>query len=542
MRIKGLFTTIILAIILLPLVLVIFPVSVSASATSLTLTPDSGIAGTSVSISGNGFVGRLATIYWDGKIVVTDIPISEAGEFTHSFDIPTASKGEHTIEVTDDSNWSASTASAIFTMLPQLKIFPRVARPWTEISIIGNGFAAHEKDIRITWDGIEPPDSPSTADALGKWSTSFYIPDVNKGEHFIGASGSVTGASEVEEFKFIIGPVANMEPASGPVGTVATFEGLGFRVGEDGVTITYDSKIIKCNIAADSEGSWNTTVAIPASVQGEHTVGIYGSSFTPKGIVPDTVFEVLPQVNLQPISGNIGNKVTVTGTGYTTDEAITLRFDETTLDIGELIADNVGSFSITFKVPQGKRGKHIISTIGDKDNSAQTTYTIEKSAPAALQLLSPAHNARLEIFSSFGDVILGTAKYLAGVVDYLKGYKQESFEPALVTFRWVESADFSDVTYTLQITPANDSSSPVLTIEDLDNPEYGLSEDDALAPGRYSWRANATDDRGNEGPWSEAQEFEMVAMSNRVLILSIACPVLFICLLVFGIFMWRVNR
>ena len=143
MHSKGLFAVLALSIILMPLLLLASPTPVYAA--SVTLNPTSGVVGTSVLISGEGFVGQLAIIRWDGQEVATDIPISETGGLTYKLDIPHACKGDHTIEVTDDSHWSGSSASSTFAVLPGIKVFPRVGREGTRITITGSGFAATKR-------------------------------------------------------------------------------------------------------------------------------------------------------------------------------------------------------------------------------------------------------------------------------------------------------------------------------------------------------------------------------------------------------------
>jgi len=541
MYIKGLCFALGLSIVLLPLILLAFPVPVHAAA-GITLDPTSGTVHSSVLISGEGFVGHLATIYWDGQVIVQDVPITETGELTYSLDIPSASRGEHIIEVTDDSHWTGSSASSTFTVLPQIRAFPRIARPYTRVTIKGEGFAAFERDIKITWDGNAVTGSPIAADSLGKWSLNFDTPGATKGEHLIGAFGSVTGAAEVAEVMFIISRWAKAEPLVGPVGTEITIDGFGFRIGEDGITIKYDGEIIMCNIVGETDGSFSRTLKIPASVQGHHTIVVYGSSFTPIGSVPSIDFEVTPQIELQPASGNKGTEVTVKGTGFAKGEALVISFDEMTLDAA-VVADDTGSFSAIIEAPQSEGTEHTITALGSDDNSAQAGFITEKTPPATPKLLSPEQEAKLEIFGSVGDVMVGTAKYLIGIVGHLRGTRYDTLGAPLATFHWSEAADSDAVGYVFQIAVTDAFASPVLEKEDLPSSEYTLSQENVLAPGSYSWRVRAIDDVGNESKWSETREFEVIPMSTQVFILSLAIPVALIAVvLVSVVLIRRANR
>ena len=537
---KHLFAVLTSIIIVLPLLLLVF--HTPAYATSITINPTSGTTGTSVSITGKGFVGRLATIHWDGQVMIQDIPISKNGELAHTFTIPSSCKGDHKVKVTDDSNWSGSSASFTFTVLPQIKAFPHIGKVGTEVTIVGNGFVANEGDIKLTWDGNVIASPLITANIFGKWSTTFIVPEATKGDHFIGALGNATSAAEVTEIMFIVALVAKVKPLSGPVGTEITIDGYGFRTGEDGVTITYDGEIIKCNIVAEADGNWSTTVTIPPSTKGHHTIGVYGSSFTPKGIVPDVVFSVLPQMKLNPASGKKGTKVTVTGTGFASNETLTISFDTVTLDIAP-VADSTGSFNATFEIPEYKGEEHTVIVKDSDGNSIQASLITEKAPPIAPQLVSPKQGTTMEIFSSVGDVLLETTKYLTRVLSPWRSPEKQTSRGTMVTFDWTDVAGDGDINYVLHVIKVNDSPSPVLVEEDLVNSEYTTSEEDTLTPGRYMWKTKAVDDVGNESPWTDVQEFEVIPTSSRVFILSLAIPVISILVVVaLAIVIWRLKR
>jgi hypothetical protein len=509
--------------VIMPLILLASPVPVHAA--SITVAPASGTVGTYIQISGNGFAGRLANIHWDDQIMLSKIPISETGELTCELKVPPACRGNHVIKITDDSNWTASTASATFTVLPGITISPRIARTYARVTVIGNGFAASEKDIRITWDGVVLPAS-ATADNFGTWSIYFDVPETKKGEHYIGAFSSSTDASEIGEYTFIVALFAKIEPTSGPVGTEITIDGFGFRTSEDGITITWDNKIIVCNLIAGTDGILNTTLEIPPSTRGYHTIGIYGSDFTPKGVIPDTDFDVVPHIELQPSSGNKGTKVTANGTGFANGETITLSFEGTTLD-AKAVADNVGSFSTAFEVPQSRVKDNKVKATGSAGSSAEAIFVAEKIAPSAPRLLSPLQGAKLKIFNSFGDVLLEPAKRLVGIIT-LRDSRQQDFSLPIATFDWSDVDAEGKVSYTLQIARSDDFSSQVLLRENLDDSEYTLSRNDIPTKDTYFWRVKAVDDVGNESPWSEIQKFDLINMSNKDLIMSITIPILFI--------------
>ena len=506
-------------IIVLPFIFMASPVPVHAS--NISIGPASGTISTSIHINGNGFSGRLATIYWDNQIILSKVPISETGELTFDLQVPPACKGSHTIKITDDSNWTSSTASATFTVLPGITIFPRIGWPYTSITVTGNGFACFEKDIKVTWDKTVLPIS-AAANQFGIWSINFEAPESAKGEYYISAFSSSTDASEIGEHKFIVGPFAKMQPSSGPVGTEITIEGFGFRTSEDGITITWDNQIILCNLIAGTNGVFDTTLNIPPATQGLHLVGVFGSDFTPKGIIPDMDFNVVPNIQLQPPSGNKGTRVSVNGTGFIKGEAVTLSFEGTSLNIN-IVADDKGSFSIGFDAPQSAVKENKVKAIGTTGNSAETLFIIDKVTPPAPSLVSPTQGAELEVFDSVGDVFLGTTKQLIRIISF-RNSEQRKLGPSDIKFDWSDIKVQGKTTYTLEIANGNDFLSPAVLKKELVDSEYTLSRDDILTIGSYTWRVMAVDDIGNEGLWSDADEFEVIPMSNQVLIMSLVIP------------------
>jgi hypothetical protein len=510
-------------IVALPLIFLAFPIPVHAS--NITVTPSSSTVSTSVHVSGDGFSGQLATVHWDKQIILSKIPISDSGELAFDFKVPVGCRGNHTITITDDSNWTGSTASATFTVLPGIEIFPRIGRPYTLITVIGNGFACFEKDIKVTWDKSVLPVSVA-ANNLGVWSITFDAPETAKGEYYISAFSSSTDASKIGEHKFIVAPFAKMQPSSGPVGTEITIEGFGFRTSEDGITITWDNQIILCNIIAGTDGVFDTTLKIPSTTQGHHLVGVFGSDFTPKGLIPNMDFFVVPDIQLQPTSGNKGTKVTVNGTGFIKDETITLSFEGTDLNTN-VVSDSKGSFNTFFTAPQSATQENKIKATGTAGSSAETVFIIDKVTPPAPVLISPQQGAILAVFDSVGDVFLGTAKQLARIISFQNSNKR-GLGPSDVKFDWSDINAQGKTTYTLEIADGNDFSSPAVLKKGLMDSEYTLSRDDIVTVGSHSWRVMAVDDIGNEGLRSEVNEFEVMPMSNTVLILSLVIPLVFI--------------
>ncbi len=525
-----------LLVVTISFALLAYPAEVHAA--NITVLPTVGTVGTSIVITGTGFTGHWATVYWGNQIILTKVPISVTGELKCELKVPPASRGNHTIKIVDNSGQTGSTASTTFTVLPQITVFPSIGGIHAQVTVTGTGFYAFEKDIKIIWDDSVLPTS-TTASHLGTWSIDFNIPETTKDDHYISAFGSSTKASEVGKVKFMVAPAVKIWPLSGHVNTEIRIDGFGFRTGEDGITITWDGEIILCNIVGGADGSWSTTLVIPPSTQGLHTIGVYGSSFTPKGVVPDTKFTVIPHMELKPSSGSKGTKVTVTGTGFAKDETITISFNETRLDLLS-VADDTGSFNATFVVPPTTIKDNKITATGNKGSSAQAIFIAEKMAPPAPNLLAPESGARMTVFTSVGDVFTVVGKQLIDIISFSG---QQSTNNQQLTFDWSDSGKPGEISYVLEVARRYDFLSPDLVKENLTNSGYTLHGGDTLSPGSYIWRVKAIDNIGNESPWSEIGRVEIISMSRQVYIISLLTLVLFVVAIVVAAIMgWRLQR
>ena len=509
-------------------------------ASDITITPTSGAAATIVHISGNGFSGKKATIYWDGQTTLNNIPISGSGELSYDFQVPADAKGAHTIKITDDSNWTGGIATATFTILPSISIFPSIGRPYSSIMVTGTGFGRLEKDIRVTIDKTVWP-TPANANYTGTWSASIEAPGPNKGEHYISAFSPSTTTAEVGDHKFIGGPFAVINPTSGPVGTEIAIEGYGFRTSEDGLTITWDNQIIFMNFIAGYDGILHTTFTVPDTTRGHHAVGLFGSDFTPKGVVPDMDFNVIPGIELQPVSGNKGAKITVNGTGFANGETVDLSFNGSSLNTSA-VADESGSFTTNFFSPPSTLKDNLIKALGTGGSSAETTFVIQSVTLPAPTLLYPVAGSTVAAFNSVGAVFFGAAKQLFRAISF-------SDTPAGIglsneKFQWSDvNSSQEKKTYSLEISNSSDFSHPILQKSGLTGTEYTLSNREVLGIGNYSWHVRVVDDTGNEGLWSDTQQFTVIAMSNGVLIISLIISILLmggVAALV--VVIWRRNR
>ena len=358
-------------------------VPVQAANATISISPNSGLPGTLISVTGSGFSANETgiRITFDGSAVTSGISANSLGNWSGTFTIPTPTIGLHAVSAYGSITPYGVVPNVVFTLVnPSLSISPASGPPGTLVNVTGYGFAAGETSITITFDG-NPVGSVIAANSLGNWSGTFIVPTSTSGAHSVSAYGSVTLAGFVPSVLFTEpNRILAINPRSGPPGTVITVTGSGFGTYEMGITMTFDGSPIASAVSADAQGNWSGTFTVPASPSGSHSVSAYGS-VTPTSSIPGITFVVNPTVVVSPTNRPPGNTITVTGSGFGAGETgVTITFDDNPVASG-ISANSLGNWSGTFTVPASPSGPHSISAYG--------SVTLAGSLPGVTFVVNP---------------------------------------------------------------------------------------------------------------------------------------------------------
>ncbi|MFC1933794.1 hypothetical protein ACFLWC_01805 [Chloroflexota bacterium] len=231
----------------------------------MAITPTSGAAGDTITLSGNGFAAsESVTINFDGVPVIGDTT-SSTGSFTTSIEALPRAAGSYEVEAIDgDSN----SYKALFTIAAfALNVSPLTGHVGTQVTVSGNGFQSSQP-ITITFDNENVTTTPPnpTTDELGKFTTSFKVPVRTTGTYKVKVSDGTNKA----EADFSTSTSASISPVTGNVGTEVTVSGLGFIAGRK-TTITYDDTQV-ATLTVNTDGSFSATFEAPVSKGGAHTI------------------------------------------------------------------------------------------------------------------------------------------------------------------------------------------------------------------------------------------------------------------------------
>lgn len=161
------------------------------------------------------------------------------------------------------------------------------------------------------------------------------------------------------------------------VGQVINFTGAGFHA-DEAIDLTFNAAPITPTspVVADSNGDFTGTLTIPAVVNGTSTIAATDQS---AGSDDDTI-DIDAHIEISPSTGIVGDTVTITGTGFATESALTVDFDGADITpSGSPTSDTVGGFEIDVVITDDVAGVHPLTVTDASMNDDADNFTLTGS-------------------------------------------------------------------------------------------------------------------------------------------------------------------
>jgi len=433
------------------------------------------------------------------------------------------------------------------------------------------------------WVEVDTARASFVLEGGGHITGSFEVPDeitdgydtekVIGGDYFVYTTERQEGRILAKEEFTVVG-IAEIDPTEGPVGTGVEIRGKGFE-DEEYIDVFYDGEeieIVDGDNKTDGNGEFRLTITIPESIAGTHTITVEVDEDEGQ-----TKFTVEPRIDISDTSGRIGNKVTVTGTGFGDSISVAVSFGGDRVANGE--TDDKGNFSVTFYIPAVGKGTYVVGVEDEAGNTGDKYSFIVQSdisVSSVTSQASPGHVGMDMTISGTGFVPSHeiTITYASTPVVFTTSSKNDGsfsftfkipksapgshavtatdgtnsmevaffmeegappipqpLEPEMdtiperpVKFEWCGVTDPSGVTYTLQIAKDKNFTDIVLEKEGLTKSEYTMTqtEDEKLESTEdvdgYWWRVRATDGASNMSSWSGTKSFVVGAVGSIITI------------------------
>jgi hypothetical protein len=525
---------------------------------SISLSPDSGHCGDLIEATANVTAPGTYRICWNSRTPeyrVGTFTAYAAGNYTIEFYVPETAKGVYTVYLTGEDY--SELANAYFLVFPSTQIDPGEGPVGTEVTINGYGFTASQ-DIRVSFLDTVITGKANTA---GSWNATHTIPAAPAGGYTFDVEfkeGAVWYDLVGKYFR--VTPEISA-PSSGTVGRAIEISGTGFASKEENIKITFDEEVVKENIYADEDGSWEATIVVPPLQRGTYAVDASGESTRARD-VPDVEFILGAGILVEPSLAYVGDTITVAGGGFAPGETgIKVTFGGTVVT-SVITAEADGTWESSFVLPASTYGSHTVSASGDITKpdvmtNLATKAKIEELSPVegapgdSVTLSGSGFNGNQELTVTLagigvsgdmqtladGNVVIsfqvppGSPEGKQTVVVRDEGGATDSAEFTVkekvlatpqpispkgnrlrsgqVTFRWGGITGGNNVTYILQISNSPDLATYIWSKSDIETSSYTLLKEETLPKGTYYWWVKAVDNYGNESPWSDSSSFRV---------------------------------
>ena len=217
-----------------------------------------------------------------------------------------------------------------------------------------------------------------TATPAGTITTSFIVPDVGTGTYLVRARNFDT-QQWVDTVTFVVSSSEiTIAPDNGAVGDEVEISGVGYTSGED-IIVEYDGDEVAIQSGdddTDSGGEFEgTTIVIPESTAGEHTITVIGAE---SSVEAEAKLIVKPQIIISPTSGSPRAAVTVNGTGFGLRSGVTIFFNNVKVvaTSGSSDTDSDGDFIAIFSVPTLESGTYNVEARDESANKDAVEFAI----------------------------------------------------------------------------------------------------------------------------------------------------------------------
>ena len=363
--------------------------TVTSPSLSMTLSPTSGPAGASVSVSASGFpsTDTSVSVAFDGTL--TPCPAS-GGTASCTVTAPSVPPDGYTVTASDASG---NIAVSMFTVtLPAITGIPSSGPAGMLTALQGSGFSSSDTSIAISFDGqvLTTTSTPCTP-SDGYFVCAITAPPLSPGTYTVAAVGDGPPDSASTSFTVTV-PTVSVSPEAGPQGTQVTITGSGFPPISSFATVSLEqTNLVALTSSGTSscplneDGTLSCTVTIPAAQAGPYQLTVsdlFGDSASA------TFTVTLPSIALSPSSGSPGSQATVTGSGFSLSDT------SATIFLGGLIVVSPsacpasgGSFSCLITVPAtAPNGADTVTATGSTGDSASATLTIKSPSAVSTSL------------------------------------------------------------------------------------------------------------------------------------------------------------
>ncbi len=324
----------------------------------ISLNPETvNVTGTTI-VNGGGYVpGEKVNVYLQSPSNgITTAIVDAQGSFSVPLTTPATYQASATYFVYAVSTTGSEKAQAQLYFQP-----PSIDSNGEEVyggsvTITGQGFARGET-VTLSWKSITDTSATSLGTVVAAQDGTFTFTTIVPGAPYttsgfpfpfnatIAAQGNVTQLQSTTNF--FVKPNIIPTPNTGVIGSTIALVGGGFGSAEQ-VALSLQN-IPLTTVTTDANGSFSTTFVVPPhALPGNHLSNLDAVGSTSQQAI-DVPFGILTSITITPQQGPSGASITVSGTGFSPTDQVSLTwFDPTTNKGTPLAIVNIPAFTFTF--------------------------------------------------------------------------------------------------------------------------------------------------------------------------------------------------
>jgi len=320
-----------------------------------------------------------------GTMTLTTIPeTSDLGSFTSSFTVPDVLYGiNYKLAATDEYG---HTYPADFIVGASISVTPEEGPTGAVVTIEGRGWSEDKTMSFVlgTKTVVVVDDKTVTVDGRGEFSVDVVIPGgAAEGEGSIIATESGTSAPSSVDFDVTGLPEIVVSPTYGSPGATISVTGSNFtQIAGTKVTINLYKDIT--NVAdlviaeTESDGTFEDTFISPAVQFIGYDVRAYDLEYYIGYYAEDTFKVGLIALIINPIHGEAGTKISITGIGFLEESSYNVTFGTKLYeDYGTVTSAE--AISTIFYVPNVEPGTYDMTIIDEDDNEITVQFSVTES-------------------------------------------------------------------------------------------------------------------------------------------------------------------
>jgi len=244
--------------------------------------------------------------------------------------------------------------SVTFNVVPSANFSPNKGPCGTSVTVTGCGWKASELILRA-WVDSQPAVHTLSVNSAGNLSGTITIPwGLTTGMKNVTIEGSMSDDQTFTEAFEVTEATADLEPATGPAGTVTTVSGTGWAPSDTITAVTVGGSSATHTLTVDDTGALSGTITIPSGLStGAKTVLITGTKSGTQQFTSAFTVTALPTPTFNPSQGPVGTVTTVSGTGWAPSDTITAVTVGGKSATHTLTVNDTGALSGKITIPSG---------------------------------------------------------------------------------------------------------------------------------------------------------------------------------------------